>query len=358
VKEKAMKKCLMVVLAVALLAGSASAAALTYAERLSGTVTYLDITAAEGGNTLWTMTVNLGRADGHGYWGKGEIHSFVDAAYGTFDYSPDADDIASKGMYLGGTDETDGGFSDTGGRGASAYVFTKTITSGTVTGTYTTTINAPTNVTLAGGIYNYETTITTTLDLVNPLGNPTADIAGFDSNYQLSLNHGGYNTWTVLNPIVSGQSYPVVHAGDSSDGHQLYDVSDWYGTETGDSNFGFLVDMTVKGNAESDALDMRPGMNFELVNDDISLNYANRTNNNIGKTLTDNDAALKGYLYNAREAYNADPLDGTGGGDLAEGETWTGTSTLTITAPAIPEPGTMALLGLGVIGLVARRKRK
>jgi PEP-CTERM motif-containing protein len=353
-----MKKILAVAVTMFLLASAAQAASLTYAERVSGTSTFLDITAAEGADTIWTMSVNLGRADSHAYWTKGEIASFKDVSYGgtAFEYSPEPSDVASGGMYAGGL-LSQSTFSDTGGRGASAYVFSASTTMNGATATFTTTINAPTNITaLGGGIYNYTSVITTDCAIVNPVGNGVANIDGLTSNYRLAPNHGGYTGWDVANPIVAGQAYPNVHANTAADGHELYDIVDWYGDLGGNNNYGFLIDMTVNDSTEAGNLNMREGLNFNLINDDISLNYCDRSNNNIGTTDTDNDAALKGLLTNAREAYNALP-DGTGGGSMPDGATWNGTTTLTISAP-IPEPATMGLLGLGLLGLVVRRKKK
>lgn len=335
-----------------LTSGATHAAELSYNERLGEpaggerTADYLDITASDGANTLFELTLNLGASDNHANWDPGEIVSFKDVAWGgsAFEYSPSGGSGSSdEGLYRG--DQLNKSYAELT-RTDSQFQFEYSGTTGGAPWTTVTTIHAPTDIAYVGGKAEYKLIIETTTTVTNDTGEAVS-VAGFKAEPMLALSAGGHTDWDILNPIDGGQPYPNVHADDSSDGHQLYAITDWYGTEDGDHNDGFLVRFEVKDNAETDALNLRPGSIFELTNSDISLNYANRTNNNIGSTNVSSSHGLRGYLFNGREAY---------GSDLADGDSVTATSTLEMTF--VPEPASLALLGAGGALILMRRRER
>jgi len=352
-----MRNALASLLVLALCVGSAGAATLTITDRettgYAGPYHWVDIVAAEGSDTIWTMTLNMGRdGDQHANWTKGEIASFQDVSAGgtPFQYSPESANTASLGMFCGAPLGSYSAFAEVS-RSAASYAFKYTGTFDGADLTYTTTIYAPTDVqALGGGMYAYKSVLETVILIENSSGG-SSNLDGLSCNTALCLADGGYDTWPILNPIEGGQSFPNVHANDSTDGHQLYSMTDWYGTKAGDHNDGHQVVFEVKDNDETAALNMRSGLLFELINDDISLNYCKRGQSAIGATILSKDGLCGGLAFGgtARESYN-------GGADLPDGQSWSGTTTLTITAP-VPEPATMALLGLGLLGLMLRRKR-
>ena len=330
-----------------LVPGAALAATLAYGTHSASGVNYRDITASDGGDTLFTLSVILSRDTPHDWWSPGEIASFQDTAWGgtAFDYSGQVPNVRSSGLFRGASW---GNFTETSQTG-SAYVYQTSgefATNAPWTGV--TTISAPTNVVTADGKLGYQFTITTTETLTNNTG-ATINIAGFGTgNKSLSVNGGGYSGWSIVNPIVDGQPYPNVHADDSSDGNQLYDLADWYGDLGGNHNDGFLIHFTVKDNAETAGLNMRPGADFEVTNAEISMNYCSRSSNNIGYTSLSSYGYLSGALNStAREQY---------GGSLANGDSVSSTTTLTVTMPVVPEPTTLGLIAMGSLALLRRRR--
>ena len=255
-------------------------AALNYVERTVGAEHYLDITAEHAAGDIWEMTVNLGRDDGHGYWAPGQIAGFKDVAYGNtpFDYSSEANSVTGRGLFVFGSTagqftRYDATFAETH-RGSDYYEFTwsgdymtNATTDSGVDYVVTVRINAPT----VSGI-----THITTLTTETAITNPTAAAIGIDGMTQLAevgigLNAAGYENWPILNPF-DGATKPNTHANDATDGHQLYELTDFYGSNPWTAD-GHLMKAVVKNNPDTQALNMRPGLTFEMVSD-FDLSYA------------------------------------------------------------------------------------
>lgn len=250
----------------------------------------LIITATHDSATVWEMRVWVpGEGElqtAHTNWLAGEISSFKDVAHGgtAFEYSPESG--ASTGLGLMRMSAMQGDFLDGadvnnhGGQTSSYYEFTKThtITTG-ITGVLTVRINAP----LMSGD-DYRTTIAGTYTISNTSGSSYSlwgmGTAGTGS---LCLEDGGYASWSIVNPTTAA-SKPNSHLTDDSDGHPLYELYDWYGSTTTSAWPGLYTKAVVKSNAQASALNMRPGLTFELRADDMDFYYVDAANTMRGST--------------------------------------------------------------------------
>lgn len=256
----------------------------------------LIITAKDGSNNdLWQMTVRV-PLDGnttttHNYYEEGEIIGFKDLAYGgtPFEYSPEPGSASSSGMLslnkLQGDFYDGSSASDHSWQTAQSYTFEKVYTLATgVTGVLTVQIDAPY---LVGGATDYRTCIAADYTIDNQSGSDY-DVR-FSSGQQsagtgaLSLNYAGYNSWTLVNPDDS-TAKPNFHLTDSTDGHQLYKIYDWFGSTATDEFIGFFGKFEVKDNSQTAALNMRPGMTFELISEGMDFGYNLTSDQTYGAT--------------------------------------------------------------------------
>jgi hypothetical protein len=283
-------------------------ATLTYSYGTTNTTYHyrpLTITAAHDGSNVWQMSLWVPEAGysqtGHSYWMAGEISSFKDLAFGgtAFEYSPEAGSTSGLGLmkmsgmqgdYLDGTSVNDHSWQT-----SSYYEFTKTYTIATgVTAVLTVRINAP-----MLGDDDYRTTITGTYTITNTSGSSydlwgTGLTAGTGS---LCLEDGGYASWSIVNPTTA-TAKPNMHLTDTTNGHQLYELYDWYGGTTVSTLPGFYTKAVVKNNAQASALNMRPGLTFELRADDMDFYYVDQSNTMKGSTAVSTSLGVQMKMSN------------------------------------------------------------
>ena len=259
----------------------------------------LTITATHDSADVWEMTLWVPESGydqtGHTYWLAGEISSFKDIQHGgtAFEYSPEAGSTASPGlMKMSGMQ---GDFDDTGGQATSYYEFTKTYDIATdVTAVLTVRINAP-----MMGNGDFKTTIDGTYTITNNSGSSytlwgTGMTAGSGS---LAVDDGGFSTWSIVNPTTA-TSKPNSHVTDSSDGHQLYEIYDWYGSTTISDTPGFYTKVVVKNNTNTSSANMRSGLTFELRADDMDYYYVDTSNTMKGSTSVSSGNGVQMKLSN------------------------------------------------------------
>ena len=265
----------------------------------------LTITATQDGASIWRMKVwipEAGYTQSHAVASSGEIAEFYDLAHGgaAFNYSPEgaihswSDGLMRMGEFLGD-------FSDTGGRQASYYEFTKTATLvAGVTGQVRVRINAP----VVNGS-DYVTTIDGWYTITNATG-ASYDLwggAGVGSG-ELSLAAGGYTNWAIVNPTAA-PGKPNSHLTDVTDGHQLYEVYDWYGSTATAVFPGFYAKMEVKDSAQAGALNLRPGMTFELRADNMDFTYPTLSHMLYGSTAVSATYGVESKLSGNRDNFGS-----------------------------------------------------
>jgi hypothetical protein len=352
-----MKKILITSAVLLLCAVTAHAATLTYslgASSSSYNRQELDIVATEGSDTIWEMTVwtpITGTNTTHSAFSPGQITSFVDTQYGGgYDYSGENAYAFAQGLmqFHGAWGSVTGAsYADT--QNAAYYEFSWTLDdvihcgsatdpNNTIDAVITVRINAPTVSSPTG----YTTDIAASIALTNNqaaaqnlwfcgsnLGTIDMDISGA----------GG----TFTNPLDTPESdAPNVHTGE----HPLFLCKDWYGnTDTGGT--GLLMSAEVLPGNEAT---MRPGLKFEIEAPWMDFYYNVPTSATDGNTTQDTGGT--DYIE-----FNVGQAGAAGSGVYIQpNETLTFDSTGLISAP-VPEPATMGLLGLGLLGLVIRRRK-
>ena len=362
-----MKKMLVLVSLVLFVATAAEAATLSYSTGTylssSYNLTSTKITATEGTDPIWEMRVwrpNTGDNTTHSWCAPGQIASFQDLQYGgtPFEYGTEKDDWFGPGLMafggmLGWGNNANAHFSfDT--THTDYYEFTWT-TSGlihlggatdpnnTVDSTLTVRINAPT---VTGNMFT--TDISASLTLTNNNAG-TLNLwysAGTAGNMNMSVSNGSDATYNgaFVNPKDS-TTKPNVHDTSPTDDHPIYAVSDWYGS-TATTIDGTIVEAVVESSPGATAQNMRPGLTFRVEAEDMAT-YYNQYGSMYGSTTQDtNDWYVKGAI--------SQPGPFGDGAELAPGASVTMDYTGFI--GIIPEPATMALLGLGMLDLVLRRR--
>jgi len=348
-----MKKILWSSAVLLLCAVTAHAATLTYslgASNSSYNRQELDITATEG-STIWNMTIWTPTAGNtntsHNYFSPGQISEFYDTQYGGgYNYSGESATAAAQGLMQfhgawGGNSSVT--YSDT--QNAAYYEYSLTLDdvihcgsatdpNNTIDAVITVRINAPV---VSGS--GYTTTINSSIALTNNqaaaqnLWYAGSSLGTFD----MDINGSGA-TFTNPNDTAASDK-PNVHTGESP----LYLCEDWYGT-TVEGSTGLLMSAEVLPGNEGT---MRPGLEFKIEAPWMDFYY------NVPSSGMDGDTTQDGSGYHE---FHVAQAGAEGGNSIAAGETLTFNSTGTITAP-VPEPATMGLLGLGLVGLVLRRRK-
>jgi parallel beta-helix repeat protein len=295
------------------------------------TVYYVDVLAQEDGVDIWSMRIYTAVSDGHAYWSPGEIASFKDLRWGgtAFDYSPEVGaNYSSYGMLrIGGWQGT---FSDTNGRTTDYYEFSKTYTIQTgITAVATVRIGAPA-VTGDG----YTTAITGTYTISNTSGSTfnlwgTGTTAG---SCTFAVNEDALTSWAFVNPN-NATAKPIVHDTDTTDGHQLYKVTNWMGSTVTSSLPGFQGKFEVKDNSDTATRNMRPGMTFELRADNMSFYYTDQANTMYGSAAVSTQYGVRCHLYNQPGVFGS-------GATLATGNSTTMNWAGSIYAPTTNYPPT------------------
>ena len=248
---------------------------------------------------------------GHLVAEAGTLAEFYDLAYGAtaFNYSPEgavhnwSEGLLEMGGFAGAT------FSDAGGQTAAYYEFMREKSLATaVTATLTVCIAAP----VCDGA-DYIVPISGTVTITNASGSDydLANAYGVAGSGLLALRHGGYTTWSIVNPT-QATGKPNAHLTDVTDGHQLYDIYDWYGSTVVSNIPGFHAKHVVKDNAATQALNMRPGLTFELQCPDMDFGYNDAANQMYGSTLINATDGVVCRITNQRKPFGNGAMLATG----------------------------------------------
>ena len=319
----------------------------------------LMVTAKDGGNDIWSMWLwvpTAGDNTTHGWCTPGQIISFKDLQHGgtPYEYSPEVgnSDWWSNGLMTftvmgnwGGNAGAHFSYDTT----HSDYLQFRWTTSGlvhlgsasepnnTVDTALTVRVYAPT---VSGGTFatKLEANYTFTNNQIGSLDTwYMGDTAGAMNMQVCDSGNAG----VFVNPKNSLVK-PNVHAAGE---HPLYQVDDWYGS-TAVTIDGALVQAAVKDNAGTAALNMRPGLTFEMDANAMAMYYCGLAGNTYGST-DEGSSYVQGNIGQPGAMGNGvwiDPGQTLGmqfGGYIG----------------VIPEPATMALLLLGGAGILARRRR-
>lgn len=164
---------------------------------------------------------------------------------------------------------------------SSYYEFTKTYLIQTgVLGVLTVRINAP-----SIDDADYRTVITGHYEIINSSGTAfslwnTGQTAGSGS---LALEDSGLTNWAIVNPTGS-TGKPNAHITDVSNGHQLYEIYDWFGSTETSLLPGFYAKLVTKNNVETQSRNIRPGLTFELRCDSMDFYYSDSSDSIKGST--------------------------------------------------------------------------
>lgn len=318
----------------------AAHAGLTYsgADISAGTGT-MTVTAMSGPTVLWELDIT--RTSGAGGAPIIQLSRFTDG--GSFNYAGPVG--LGKGLWT--VEGNKGTFSELGKTG-SAYSFQLYQAGSTFDVTTAFTINAPTG---AGTQWTAVNTVT------NISGAATKPYNLFD--WGLHLNVLEYNPTDTADADLTGTSGGAdrYHENAVSGEDYLYLVNENVdrgatGLVTSDDLWGRA---TVLDNDLTRGLGMTPGLYFEGRSDTGAYYPAD--------SIGDADA-FGGATYQKRLGILATPREfqGRARSDhvaLDPGASYVGNASLEINiADVIPEPATMGLLGLGLVGLFIRRRKK